>query len=65
MEPIIEIDGTLINLRNVDFIDFKTQQIRFNHGKGGDWARLNCDDVDNFAMKVMDEIRKLNSTQFS
>lgn len=65
MEPIIEIDGTLINLRNVDFIDFKTQQIRFNHGKGGDWARLNCDDVDNFIKKVMDEIRKLDSKQFS
>lgn len=65
MEPIIDIDGTLINLRNVDFIDFKTQQIRFNHGKGGDWARLNCADVDDFAMKVMDEIRKLNSNQLS
>lgn len=65
MEPIIDIDGILINLRNVDFIDFKTQQIRFNHDKGGDWARLNCDKVDDFAMKVMDEIRKLNSKQFS
>jgi len=65
MEPIIDIDGTLINLRNVDFIDFKSQQIRFNHSTSGNWARLNCDDVDDFAMKVMDEIRKLNSKQFS
>lgn len=65
MEPIIEIDGTLINLRNVDFIDFNTRKIRFNHGKGGDWARLDCGDVHNFRQKVKEQIDKINSTQFS
>lgn len=65
MEPIIEIDGTLINLRNVDFIDFNLQQIRFNHGKGGDWARLNCNDVQNFEQKVKEQLEKINTKEFN
>lgn len=65
MEPIIEIDGTLINLRNVDFIDFNLQHVRFNHGKGGDWAGLNCSDVDNFKQKVKEQIDKINTNEFN
>lgn len=65
MEPFINIDGILINLRNVDFIDLESKQIRFNHGEGVGWARFNYYDDDDFTQKVMDEIRKLNSTQFS
>lgn len=65
MEPIIEIDGTYINLRNVDFIDIPTKQIRFNHGKGGDWARLNCDDVHKFEQKVKEQLEKINTKEFN
>lgn len=45
MEPIIEIDGFLVNLRNVDFISFNTKKIYFNHELQGTWTKLDCSDV--------------------
>ena len=65
MEPIIEIDGFLVNLRNVDFINLNTKKIYFNHELQGTWTKLDCSDVFNFKSKVQEQIDKLNTKDFN
>ena len=65
MEPIIEIDGVLVNLRNVDFIDFNTKKIYFNHEWQGTWTKIDCSNVVNFKSKVQEQIDKLNTKEFN
>lgn len=65
MEPIIEIGGKLINLRNVDFIDYYMQEIVFNHERNGSWARLNFDHISNFKEIVKEQIDNINTQIFN
>lgn len=65
MEPIIKIGGKLINLRNVDYIDFYSNEIVFNHEMGGSRARLNFDHISNFRQIVEEQIEKINTRVFN
>lgn len=65
MEPIIKIGGKLINLRNVDYIDYYSNEIVFNHEMGGSRARLNFDHIAGFRQIVEEQIEKLNTRVFN
>lgn len=65
MEPIIKVGGKLINLRNVDYIDYYTNEIVFNHELGGSRARLDCKHVTNFKQIVEEQIEKINTQVFN
>lgn len=65
MEPIIEIPGYFINLRNVDYIDYYMNEIVFNHEIAGSRARLNFDHIAGFKQIVEEQIEKINTQVFN
>jgi hypothetical protein len=65
MEPIIEIPGYFINLRNVDFINYYSYEIVFNHECNGTRAKLDCKHVTNFKQIVEEQIEKINTQVFN
>lgn len=65
MEPIIKIGGKLVNLRNVDYIDFYLNEIVFNHEMDGSRARLNFDHISNFRQIIEEQIEKINTHVFN
>lgn len=65
MEPIINISGYFINLRNVAFINYYSRQIIFNYECNGKQATLNCSHVDNFKQIIQEQLDKLNTKVFN